>query len=101
LRRRGPVRRAQPDHARPGGDRGPGAGRQAQGIAQRRGGKAMFNRIARLFKSWVGYFISFAEDPEVMLQEAIEEMRNTLPKLNQILITTRATVIRLEQGKAA
>jgi len=27
-----------------------------------------------------------------MLQESIEEMRNTLPKLNQILVTTRATV---------
>ena len=61
----------------------------------------MFQRIARVFKSWIGYFISFAEDPEVMLQESIEEMRNTLPKLNQILITTRATVIRLEQGKEA
>ena len=61
----------------------------------------MFQRLARVFKSWVGYFISFAEDPEVMLQESIEEMRNTLPKLNQILVTTRATVIRLEQGKAA
>lgn len=59
----------------------------------------MFDRIARVFKSWIGYFISFAEDPEVMLQESIEEMRNTLPKLNQILITTRATAIRLEQEK--
>jgi phage shock protein A len=59
----------------------------------------MFARIARVFKSWIGYFISFAEDPEVMLQESIEEMRNTLPKLNQILVTTRATVIRLEQEK--
>jgi phage shock protein A len=28
-------------------------------------------------------------------------MRNTLPKLNQILVTTRATVIRLEQGRDA
>src|ERR1700712_3321739 len=61
----------------------------------------MFQRLARVFKSWIGYFISFAEDPEVMLQESIEEMRNTLPKLNQILITTRATQIRLEQGKQA
>jgi phage shock protein A len=59
----------------------------------------MFKRLARVFKSWIGYFISFAEDPEVMLQESIEEMRNTLPKLNQILVTTRATVIRLEQEK--
>ena len=46
----------------------------------------MFDRIARVFKSWIGYFISFAEDPEVMLQESIEEMNNTLPKLNQILV---------------
>lgn len=59
----------------------------------------MFKRIARVFKSWIGYFISFAEDPEVMLQESIEEMRNTLPRLNQILVTTRATVLRLEQEK--
>ncbi len=59
----------------------------------------MFGRLGRMIKSWIGYFISFGEDPEVMLQESIEEMRNTLPKLNQILVTTRATVIRLEQEK--
>jgi phage shock protein A len=59
----------------------------------------MFGRLGRLIKSWFGFFISFAEDPEVMLQESIEEMRNTLPKLNQILVTTRATAIRLEQEK--
>ncbi len=57
----------------------------------------MFNRLMRVIKSWFGFFISFAEDPEVMLQESIEEMRNTLPRLNQVLVTTRATVIRLEQ----
>ena len=59
----------------------------------------MFARISRLFKSWIGFFISMGEDPEVMLQESIEEMRNTLPRLNQILVTTRATVIRLEEEK--
>lgn len=59
----------------------------------------MFERIARVLKSWLGFFISFAEDPEVMLQQSIEEMRNTLPRLNQVLVTTRATAIRLEQEK--
>jgi phage shock protein A len=59
----------------------------------------MFQRLMRVLKSWMGFFISFAEDPEVMLQESIEEMRNTLPRLNQILVTTRATVIRLEEEK--
>jgi phage shock protein A len=57
----------------------------------------MFSRLMRVIKSWFGFFISFAEDPEVMLQESIEEMRNTLPRLNQVLVTTRATVIRLEE----
>jgi PspA/IM30 family. len=55
----------------------------------------MFRRLTRLIKSWFGYIISFAEDPEVMLQEASEEMRNMLPRLNQVLVSTRATVIRL------
>lgn len=60
----------------------------------------MFKRLGRVLKSWLGFFISFAEDPEVMLQESIEEMRNTLPRLNQILVTTRATVLRLEEELA-
>jgi phage shock protein A len=59
----------------------------------------MFKRLMRVLKSWMGFFISFAEDPEVMLQESIEEMRNTLPRLNQILVTTRATVIRLDEER--
>ena len=59
----------------------------------------MFQRLMRVLKSWMGYFISFAEDPEVMLQESIEEMRNTLPRLNQVLVTTRATVLRLEEER--
>jgi phage shock protein A len=57
----------------------------------------MFARLARLFRAWVGFFISAAEDPEVMLQDAIEEMRTTMPKLNSVLVATRSTVIRLEE----
>ena len=56
----------------------------------------MFQRVIRLVKSWFGYLVSFGEDPEVMLQQAAEEMRSTLPRLNEILISTRATVLKLE-----
>jgi phage shock protein A len=49
----------------------------------------------------MGFFISVGEDPEVMLQDAIEEMRVTMPKLNQVLVATRATVIRLEEERDA
>jgi phage shock protein A len=61
----------------------------------------MFARLSRLFRAWMGFFISVAEDPEVMLQDAIEEMRMTMPKLNSVLVATRATVIRLEEERDA
>ena len=57
----------------------------------------MLDRLGRLFRAWMGFFISMGEDPEVMLQDAIEEMRITMPKLNSVLVATRATVIRLEE----
>ena len=56
----------------------------------------MFARLRLLIKSWLGYFISMAEDPEVMLQQAVEEMRSTIPRLNSILVSTRATALKLE-----
>src|SRR5688572_21773798 len=61
----------------------------------------MFARLSRLFRAWMGFFISVGEDPEVMLQDAIEEMRMTMPKLNSVLVATRATVIRLEEERDA
>jgi phage shock protein A len=61
----------------------------------------MFDRLGRLFRAWMGFFISVGEDPEVMLQDAIEEMRMTMPKLNSVLVMTRATVIRLEEERDA
>ena len=48
----------------------------------------MLDRLGRLFRAWMGFFISMGEDPEVMLQDAIEEMRTTMP-----------TVIRLEEER--
>jgi phage shock protein A len=61
----------------------------------------MFDRLGRLFRAWMGFFISMGEDPEVMLQDAIEEMRMTMPRLNSVLVATRATVIRLEEERDA
>lgn len=61
----------------------------------------MLARVSRLLRAWFGYFITMGEDPEVMLQDAIEEMRMTMPKLNTVLVATRATVIRLEEERDA
>ena len=59
----------------------------------------MFDRLGRILKSWLGFFISFAEDPEVMLQQSIQEMRETMPRLNQILVQTRAVAIQMEEDE--
>ena len=59
----------------------------------------MIARLSRMLRAWVGFFISLGEDPEIMLQDAIEEMRMTMPKLNSVLVATRATVIRLEEER--
>ena len=59
----------------------------------------MFARLSRLVRAWMGFFISMGEDPEIMLQDAIEEMRMTMPKLNSVLVATRATEIRLEEER--
>jgi phage shock protein A len=59
----------------------------------------MLARLRRLLRAWAGFFISLGEDPEIMLQDAIEEMRMTMPKLNSVLVATRATVIRLEEER--
>jgi phage shock protein A len=52
-----------------------------------------------MLRAWMGFFISLGEDPEVMLEDAIEEMRMTMPRLNSVLVATRATVIRLEEER--
>ena len=70
-------------------------------VRQRTRETPMFARLSRLFRAWMGFFISLGEDPEVMLQDAIEEMRMTMPKLNSVLVATRATVIRLEEERDA
>lgn len=59
----------------------------------------MFARLGRMLRAWTGFFISLGEDPEVMLEDAIEEMHVTMPKLNSVLVATRATVIRLEEER--
>lgn len=59
----------------------------------------MFDRLGRVLRAWVGFFISLGEDPEVMLEDAIEEMRVTMPRLNSVLVATRATVIRIEEER--
>ncbi len=60
----------------------------------------MFARIKRLIKSFLNKFISAAEDPVLILENNIREMKEQIPKLNQGVAKAHGTVIMLEKQEA-
>lgn len=60
----------------------------------------MWNRIKRLFKSIFGGIIEKAEDPELILQEVIREMREKVPQMqynvSQVMATEKLYQKRVE-----
>ena len=60
----------------------------------------MFNRLARVFRSFVGYFISIAEDPELILEQNIRDMNDQVPRMNESIAMVRANVTLLEKEEA-
>jgi phage shock protein A len=55
----------------------------------------MFDRLVRLFKSFFNRFITAAEDPVMILENNIREMRNQVPKLNEGIAKAKGTEILL------
>jgi hypothetical protein len=53
-----------------------------------------------LVKSWVGYFISFGENPDLMVQHSVKEIRGSMLRLDEILLQTRGVVVQLEEDVA-
>ena len=60
----------------------------------------MFNRLARIFRSFAGMFISFAEDPEVLLEQNIRDMNDQVPRMNESIAMVKANVTLLEKEQA-
>ncbi len=52
----------------------------------------MWKRIVNVIRAFIGMFVRSAEDPEMMLQQYIDDMRSQVPKLNN----TVAEVIKTE-----
>ena len=42
----------------------------------------MWQRLSRVIRSFVGFFISVAEDPELILQQNIRDMNDQVPRMN-------------------
>jgi phage shock protein A len=57
----------------------------------------MWERFKRLIRSIVGFFISSAEDPELILQQNIRDMNDQVPKMNQNIALIKANVTLLER----
>jgi phage shock protein A len=60
----------------------------------------MFRRLQRMIRSFVGFFISVAEDPELILQQNIRDMNDQVPRMNESIAMVKANVTLLEKEEA-
>ncbi len=68
----------------------------------------MWQRIKRMFRSFVGFFVELGEDPELILRQNIRDMEDQIPdmnkniamiKANQTLLEKELTRLRREEGE--
>ena len=60
----------------------------------------MWERFKRMIRSFVGFFISVAEDPELILQQNIRDMNDQVPRMNESIAMVKANVTLLEREAA-
>jgi phage shock protein A len=60
----------------------------------------MWNRVKRLFRAIFGGMIDAAEDPELVLQQVIRDMRDKVPQMNENVAQVMATQKLLEKEVA-
>src|SRR4249920_3908429 len=57
----------------------------------------MWNRLMRVIRSFVGFFVSTAENPELILEQNIRDMNDQVPKMNESIAMVRANQTLLEK----
>jgi phage shock protein A len=60
----------------------------------------MFNRLSRMIRSFIGFFISVAENPEIILEQNIRDMNDQVPRMNESIAMVKANVTLLEREEA-
>ncbi len=60
----------------------------------------MWQRLTRMIRSFIGFFISVAEDPEMILQQNIRDMNDQVPRMNESIAMVKANVTLLEREEA-
>ncbi|MBV9302766.1 MAG: PspA/IM30 family protein [Acidobacteriaceae bacterium] len=61
----------------------------------------MFRRFSRMLRSFFGFFISVAENPELILEQNIRDMNDQVPRMNESIAMVKAnvTLLEREEGK--
>jgi phage shock protein A len=57
----------------------------------------MWNRLKRALRSFVGFFVSSIEDPEMILEQNIRDLNDQVPKMNESIAMIRANATLLEK----
>ena len=60
----------------------------------------MFKRLSRVLRSFFGFFISVAENPELILEQNIRDMNDQVPRMNESIAMVKANVTLLEKEEA-
>jgi phage shock protein A len=60
----------------------------------------MWRRLSRVFRSFVGFFISVGENPELILEQNIRDMNDQVPRMNESIAMVKANVTLLEKEEA-
>ena len=60
----------------------------------------MWQRLSRMMRSFVGFFISAAENPEIILEQNIRDMNDQVPRMNDSIAMVKANVTLLEKEEA-
>ena len=61
----------------------------------------MWNRLSRALRSFMGFFVSMAENPELILEQNIRDMNDQVPRMNESIAMVKAnvTLLEKEEGK--
>lgn len=61
----------------------------------------MWRRFSRMIRSFIGFFISSAENPEIILEQNIRDMNDQVPRMNEsiAMVKANATLLEKEQAK--
>ena len=60
----------------------------------------MWRRLSRMVRSFVGFFISVGENPELILEQNIRDLNDQVPRMNESIAMVKANVTLLEKEEA-